>query len=124
MPKVEVVPGMSPAARKAFYVAHQQEMLDRQFARRMIALWEAVRDFLHQDAEVSGRVVIKELDRKRLVVVRGVKPVRAQWQVPAMVIDATLPAADAASVLPTGGSRGAGRGRSACCLPPKAFHLA
>ena len=92
MPKVEVVPGMSPAARKAFYIAHQQEMLDRQFARRMIALWEAVRDFLHQDAEVSGRVVIKELDRKRLVVVRGVKPVRAQWQVPAMVIDATLPA--------------------------------
>jgi hypothetical protein len=92
MPKVEIVPGMSPAARKAFYIAHQQEMLDRQFARRMIALWEAVRDFLHQDAEVSGRVVIKELDRKRLVVARGVKPVRAQWQVPAMVIDATLPA--------------------------------
>jgi hypothetical protein len=25
MPKVEIVPGMSPAARKAFYIAHQQE---------------------------------------------------------------------------------------------------
>jgi hypothetical protein len=93
MPKVEIVPGMTPAARKAFYIAHQPEMHDRKFARQMIELWTAGRDFLHlKDAEVSGRIRIGEFDRKRLVMVRGVRPVRAQWQVPAMIMDATLPA--------------------------------
>jgi putative DNA primase/helicase len=93
MPKIEIVPGMSPAAIKNFYVTNKQKLQDRRFARRMIALWEALNDFLkRKDSAVSGRIIIKEFDRKRVVAVRGVWPVRKQWQVTTMIMDATLPA--------------------------------
>jgi hypothetical protein len=93
MPQIEIRPGMSQAAIKAFYVTHKQELQDRRFAHRMIALWGALNDFLkRRDSAISGRIVIREHDRKRLVAVRGVWPVRKQWQVPAMIMDATLPA--------------------------------
>jgi len=95
MPQIEILPDMSTTAIKNFYIKHKQKLQDRRFAHRMIALWEAVNDFLkrmHKDSTVSGRIVIKEFDRKRVVAVRGVWPVRKQWKVPAMIMDATLPA--------------------------------
>ena len=92
MPKIEIVPGMSPAAIKNFYVTHKQKLQDRRFAHRMIALWTALNDFLkRKDSAISGRIVIKENDRKRVIAVRGVWPVRKQWQVTTMIMDATLP---------------------------------
>jgi putative DNA primase/helicase len=91
MPKLDIHPGMSAAARKIFYSKHRREIDDRSFARRMIDLWEGMRDLLNQDdIAVSGRVVIREIGRT--VVVRGVMPVRKQWQQPVLMMDATLPA--------------------------------
>ena len=63
MPQIEIVPGMSQAAIKNFYIAHKQKLQDCRFARCMIALWEAVNDFLknvRKDGARSGRIVIKE----------------------------------------------------------------
>jgi hypothetical protein len=92
MPKLDIH-HMSAAARTIFYRKHRDEIDDRSFARRMIDLWEGVRDLLNQDdVAMSGRVVIREIEGTRRVAVRGVMPVRKQWQQPVMMMDATLPA--------------------------------
>jgi hypothetical protein len=115
MPQIEIVPGMSPTAIKNFYIKHKQKLQDRRFAHRMIALWEVLNDFLkRKDSAISGRIVIGENDRKRVVAVRGVWPVRKQWQVTAMIMDATLPALPMLqALLPAGRSRRTDRSRHA-----------
>jgi hypothetical protein len=68
-------------------------MHDRRFAKRMIALWQAMRQLLlHEEIEVSGRIKIETVDRKRIVTVCGVSPICQQWKKPTMLMDATLPA--------------------------------
>ena len=92
MPKLDLHPGMSKAALRNFRARNRQAIRDREFAQKMIKLWEAARDMLHRpEIKISGRIVIEENDRKRCVTVRGILPVRQRWQKPTMIMDATLP---------------------------------
>ena len=84
LPKTALEPGMSKYELKKF-----REQLPRiQFSRHMIAVWKAIRGMLDRvDIDVSGHVYIEDAQVK----IRGIKTIRERWQVPTMIIDATLP---------------------------------
>jgi putative DNA primase/helicase len=86
---VEMYPGMS--ARDLKRLARDVPAFKR--ARQMAAIWSAARHLLNRDdIEVSGHLVLKENeDGERFALSRGVAPVRKQYKVPTLLMDATLP---------------------------------
>jgi putative DNA primase/helicase len=85
MPGANLEPGATDSDLRKF----KKEQLPRiQAARRMVAVWRAVRNMLDRiDVRVSGHAYVEKGEVK----VRGVSPIRDRWQVPTMIIDATLP---------------------------------
>ena len=70
-----------------------QDLIDAvQHARRVIRVWEEVRDLLRNgDIAVSGRLTLKQSNGQRVVEWRGVAKISKQFQVPTLLLDATLP---------------------------------
>ena len=87
-PKAEIYPGMT---RDAFRTVEAKVAAIR-FARNLIAIWGAARDLIdHPEIEISGRLYLEEANGRQVVKWRGAAPIREQYKVPTMLMDATLP---------------------------------
>jgi len=84
-------PGMSEIKLAA--LANDHELIDRiQHARRVIRIWEAARELLNRaDIETSGRLTLTQNNGQRTVAWRGISHISAQFTVPTLLLDATLP---------------------------------
>jgi hypothetical protein len=87
--RVEMYPSMSARDRKRL----TRDVPAFRRAKRMAAIWGAARQLLNRpDIEVSGHLVLEEnKDGERSALYRGVAPVCEQYQVPTLLMDATLP---------------------------------
>jgi hypothetical protein len=90
-PKIDLRPGMSDAEIKS--LAKDSNLIDDiQHSRRIIKVLEAVREMLRDpDIEVSGRLTIKQRNGQRVIEWKGVEQISKQFQVPTLLLDATLP---------------------------------
>jgi putative DNA primase/helicase len=72
---------------------NDHDLIDRiQHARRVIRIWEALREFLNRaDIDVSGRLTLKQDNGQRVVQWRGISPISSQFTAPTLLLDATLP---------------------------------
>jgi putative DNA primase/helicase len=88
-PKADIEPGM--AREKLAKVESRLPAI--QFSRHMIAIWGAMRELIaREDIAVSGRLLIEQhKGSKRVIRLRGLAPIRKQWDAPTMLLDATLP---------------------------------
>jgi putative DNA primase/helicase len=91
LPKIELRPGMSDA--EIAKLAGDSDLIDAiQHSRRVIKIFEAVREMLcDPDIKVSGRLTIKQRNGQRVIEWRGVAQISKQFQVPTLLLDATLP---------------------------------
>ena len=89
MPPLDLEPGMLAAA----YAKNNAALIDSiAHARRVIKIWEALRDMISNPAiEVSGRLILKRKNGQRVIAVRGVADITSQFKVPTVLLDATLP---------------------------------
>ena len=90
-PKIDLRPGMSDTEIKT--LARESDLIDAiQHSRRIIKVCEELRAMLRDpDIEVSGRLTIKQRNGQRVVEWRGVEQISKQFQVPTLLLDATLP---------------------------------
>jgi hypothetical protein len=74
-------------------LANKHDLIDRiQHSRRVIRIWEALRELLNNaDINVSGRLTLAQDNGQRIVKWRGIDPISAQFKVPTLLLDATLP---------------------------------
>ena len=91
IPKLGQHPAMSEAEIKA--LENDKDTIDTiQHTRRVIQIWEAAGDLLKDPGiEVSGRLTLKQHNGQRVVAWKGVAKIRKQFQVPTLLLDATLP---------------------------------
>jgi hypothetical protein len=91
MPTIELQPGMVEADVKR--LARDSDRIDAiQHAHRIIKIWETVRELIErEDIVVSGRLTLAQRNGQRVVEWRGVAPIRKQFRVPTLLLDATLP---------------------------------
>jgi putative DNA primase/helicase len=84
-------PGMSDMKLAALAANH--ELIDRmQHTRRVIQIWEELREFLSRaDINVSGRLILTQENGQRIVKWRGIEQIKKQFTVPTLLLDATLP---------------------------------
>jgi hypothetical protein len=92
LPELPLEPGLPDHRLQALINDH--DLIDRiQHARRVIRIWEALREFLNRaDIEVSGRLSLKQDNGQRVVAWRGISPITQQFTAPTLLLDATLPA--------------------------------
>lgn len=91
--KATIYPGMPRLERRAAAAAAKHAKHTRGF----VGLWNAARDLLSRDdVEVSGRLYLEYKDdadgRVLLAKARGLRAIAKSWQVPTLILDATLPA--------------------------------
>ena len=91
MPELGQHPGMSEAEIAA--LENNINTIDTiQHTRRVIRIWEAVGDLLkYPGIKVSGCLTLRQSNGQRVVAWKGVDPIRKQFQVPTLQLDATLP---------------------------------
>jgi hypothetical protein len=91
IPELGQHPGMSEF--EIATLAGDTDVIDTiQHTRRVIQIWEAVGDLLKDpDIEVSGCLTLKQHNGQRVVTWKGVGKIRKQFQVPTLLLDATLP---------------------------------
>ena len=91
LPELGQHPGMSEAEIAA--LANDKDTIDTiQHTRRVIQIWEAVGDLLKDPGiEVSGCLTLRQRNGQRVVAWKGVAKIRKQFQVPTLLLDATLP---------------------------------
>ena len=84
-------PGMSDI--KVAALAANQGLIDSiQHSRRVIQIWEGVREFLNNAAfDISGRLTLVQDNGQRMIKWRGIKPISKQFTLPTLMLDATLP---------------------------------
>jgi putative DNA primase/helicase len=84
-------PGMSDHQLQA--LINNYDLIDSiQHTRRVIQIWEATRELLNRaDINVSGRLTLTQKNGQRTVKWRGIKSISAQFTVPTLLLDATLP---------------------------------
>ena len=91
VPELPQYPGMSKHELEALIDNH--DLIDQiQHARRVIRIWEAARELLNRaDIETSGRLTLTQNNGQRTVAWRGISHISAQFTVPTLLLDATLP---------------------------------
>ena len=90
MPKLMQYPGMSAAAIKKLARANVIDEIAH--SRRIIKIWEEIRNLMHRpEIAVSGRLTLKQKGGQRVVDWKGVAEISTQFQVPTLLLDATLP---------------------------------
>ncbi len=84
----EIWPGMSKAQ-----VAKAMKRAPSIKTQRLTGIWKELRALIEDESiEVSGRLVIERNEKGATVIKHhGIKPVRKQWQVPSLLMSATLP---------------------------------
>jgi putative DNA primase/helicase len=92
LPELPLEPDMPDYKLQALMNDH--DLIDRiQHSRRVIRIWEALREFLNRaDIEISGRLTLKQDNGQRVVAWRGINPITKQFTAPTLLLDATLPA--------------------------------
>jgi putative DNA primase/helicase len=89
--KLGLHPGM-PDTKLAALAANHALIDGIQHARRVIQVWEALREFLNRaDIDVSGRLTLTQDNGQRTIKWRGIRPISSQFTVPTLMLDATLP---------------------------------
>jgi Bifunctional DNA primase/polymerase, N-terminal/Primase C terminal 2 (PriCT-2) len=89
LPKLGLEPGMSDAEAAALTL----NLDEIRHGRRVIRIWEAARELLrHPEIAVSGRLTLKRQNGQRVVEWKGIAPISKQFNVPTLMLDATLPA--------------------------------
>jgi len=94
--KTTIFPGMPRADRRRAV----QAAIHAKHVRAYVAIWAAARGLLYDEGtEVSGRLYTEHRDgdeEGRVVVVkaRSLKTIAKSWQVPTLLLDATLPSPD------------------------------
>ena len=91
LPELGQHPGMSEAEIAA--LESNMNTIDTiQHTRRVIQIWEAVGDLLKDPGiKVSGCLTLRQSNGQRVVAWKGVDQIRKQFQVPTLLLDATLP---------------------------------
>ena len=91
LPELGQHPGMSEAEIAA--LGNDKDTIDTiQHSRRVIQIWEAVGELLKDPGiTVSGCLTLRQSNGQRVVAWKGVAPIRKQFQVPTLILDATLP---------------------------------
>jgi putative DNA primase/helicase len=88
MPPSDLFPGMPQASMQAT----EDRLGTIRFARHMITIWGAVRELIDRpEIEISGHLYFEHEHGKPVIKWRGITPIREQWKVPTMIMDATLP---------------------------------
>jgi putative DNA primase/helicase len=84
-------PGMSELELNQ--LASKKNLIDSiKHTRRLIQIWEELRDFLNRDdIEVSGRLTLTQDNGQLAAKWRGIKPISSQFRVHTLLLDATLP---------------------------------
>lgn len=86
-----LMPGMTDAAVRKLS-KDRKLMDDVQHSRRIIKIWEAVREMVaHPEIEISGRLVLDQENGQRVVTCRGVSSISKRFCVPTLLLDATMP---------------------------------
>lgn len=91
MPKIKLHPGMSDTEFNR--LKSKTKVIERiGLARRFIKILEELRHMVkHPDIEVSGRLSLDENNGQRVIRWRGVAPISKMFQIPTLLLDATLP---------------------------------
>jgi Bifunctional DNA primase/polymerase, N-terminal/Primase C terminal 2 (PriCT-2) len=91
LPRIDLEPGLPPSKLKQ--IASSDVVDTIQHGRRVIRIWEAVRDIIRsaQTAEISGRLTLRRSNGQRVVEWRGLADIGKQFRVPTLMLDATLP---------------------------------
>jgi Bifunctional DNA primase/polymerase, N-terminal/Primase C terminal 2 (PriCT-2) len=88
--KIKIEPGMSEAVIKALYSAETIDAVAH--GRKVIRIFAAARELLQTtEIEKSGRLQLKQKNGQRVIEWRGVAPIKKQFAVPTLLLDATLP---------------------------------
>jgi Bifunctional DNA primase/polymerase, N-terminal/Primase C terminal 2 (PriCT-2) len=84
-------PGMSNAQIRK--LARHSNLIDSlQHTRKIIKIWEELREMLRNGIAVSGRLKLDQVNGQRVIRWCGVEEIKKQFQVPTLLLDATLPA--------------------------------
>jgi len=98
MPKLDMHPGMSAAELKRVATGKTMERILH--ARRCIRHLEELRRMVSDpNIETSGRLLLDHANGQRVIRWRGVAEISKQFQVPTLLLDATLPALEVLQVL-------------------------
>ena len=98
MPKLGLRPSMG---RKQYSALNKKLIGEITFARKVIAVREELRNMLLDPGiKVSGRLVLEHSSKlqQRVITWRGVAPIAKRFQVPTLMLDATLPALEVLQV--------------------------
>jgi putative DNA primase/helicase len=89
--KLGLYPGMPDHKFQA--ASSNNALIDHiQHTRRVIQIWEGAHEFLNRaDIDISGRLTLAQDNGQRIVKWRGIRPISAQFTVPTLMLDATLP---------------------------------
>lgn len=91
MPELELRPGMS-AAEISRHASDHKLIYARTRSLNVIKIWEALRDLAaNPEIEVSGRLILDQDKGRRVIKCRGVRAIVKRYQVPTLMLDATLP---------------------------------
>ena len=92
LPELPLEPGMPDYKLQTLMNDH--DLIDRiQHSRRVIRIWEALREFLNRaDIDMSGRLTLRQDNGQRVIAWRGITPITKQFTAPTLLLDATLPA--------------------------------
>jgi len=83
-------PGMSNDA--LYKVTKNKDLIDAiQHTRRVATVWSEVRKMKRAKIKVSGRLLLKRQNGQTVITWRGVARIRQQFNVPTLLLDATLP---------------------------------
>ena len=70
-----------------------KELEEYSDSRKSITIWQEIKNIIDEDSkiEISGRLLIKHDEGHQHIYLRGIGWVTAQFQIPTMIMDATLP---------------------------------
>jgi hypothetical protein len=92
LPELGLRPGMSGAQYKLLQKNSAKLISNIVFSNHVIKILKEMRHMVqHPDIEVSGRLQLVESNQQRVITWRGVDTIKNQFQIPTLLIDATLP---------------------------------
>jgi Type III restriction enzyme, res subunit len=91
MPKLKLLPGMSNAEIAKLIEEEGGIFEQSHHTRSIIRIWDEVRNMFAKNIAMSGRLTLKREGGLRVIEWRGVEPIKDQFLVKTMLMDATLP---------------------------------
>ena len=93
MPKLGLCPGMSKTEYNLLMKNKSKVIQKIIFSRHIITILEELRHMVHHpEIKISGRLQLEQGDQQQRVITwRGVATIKSQFQVPTLLLDATLP---------------------------------